>query len=125
MANPDEALRPGLFARVDLGISTRPGVAVIPEDAVLQRADGAVVFLLGEDSRVERRVIELGSIRGGTVEVQSGVVPGDLVVLHGQSRLVDGDLVVIRDGDLIRDGVAFSGVDGEPHPIADAREPSS
>lgn len=122
MANPDDALRPGLFARVDLGIAMRPGVAVIPEDAVLQRADGAVVFRLGKDSRVERRVIGIGSIRGGIVEVQSGVVPGDIVVLHGQSRLVDGDLVVIRDDALALTGVALREVGSKPHEL---HEPSS
>ncbi|MEE8165063.1 MAG: efflux transporter periplasmic adaptor subunit, partial [Myxococcota bacterium] len=65
------------------------------------------------DSRVERRVIDVGSIRDGIVEVRSCVAPGDIVVLRGQSRLVDGDLVTIRDGD------------GNPHEIADASEPSS
>ena len=113
MPNPDEALRPGLFARVDLGISTRRGVAVVPEDAVLQRADGAVVFRFGRDNRVERRVIELGTIRGGIVEVRSGLSAGDVVVLRGHSRLVDGDLVVPRDSD---DGT---------REVADAREPRS
>jgi membrane fusion protein (multidrug efflux system) len=106
MANPEDALRPGLFARVDLGISTRPGVAVIPEDAVLQRADGAVVFRFGAENRVERRVIEVGVIRGGVVEVISGVSPGDVVVLRGHSRLVDGDLVAPRDGDRNRTEIA-------------------
>ncbi len=44
IANTDGRLRPGLFARVELGVSDRSGVAMIPEDAVLQRADGAVAF---------------------------------------------------------------------------------
>ena len=111
MANSDDALRPGLFARVDLGISTRLGIAVVPEDAVLQRADGAVVFRFGADDRVERRVIEVGVIRDGIVEVLSGVSPGDVVVLRGHSRLVDGDLVAPRD------------TNGNRREIADAREP--
>ena len=113
LANPDEVLRPGLFARVDLGISTRPNVAVIPEDAVLQRADGAVVFRFGAEDRVERRVIEVGVVQGGVVEVLSGVSPGDIVVLRGHSRLVDGDLVVPRDNGRNR------------REVADAREPGS
>jgi len=111
MTNPDEALRPGLFARVDLGISTRRGVAVVPEDAVLQRADGAVVFRFGADDRVERRRIEVGVIRDGIVEVLEGVSPGDIVVSRGHSRLVDGDLVVPRD------------TNGKRSEVADAREP--
>ena len=33
--------RPGLFARIDLGISQRDDVTMIPEDAILQRSDGS------------------------------------------------------------------------------------
>ena len=97
MSNRDGTLRPGLFAHVDLGIASRRGVAVIPEIAVMQRTEGAVVFRFGPDDRVERRIIELGVIRDGIVEVVSGLEPGDLVVARGHNRLVDGDLVTPRD----------------------------
>ena len=40
LANAEGRLRPGLFARADLGVSTRDDVLMIPEEAVLQRADG-------------------------------------------------------------------------------------
>src|SRR5262245_42282652 len=39
-------LRPGLFARADLGVAERADVPMLPEEAVLQRSDGAVVFVL-------------------------------------------------------------------------------
>lgn len=99
LANPDQRLRPGLFARVDLGIAKRNGVAMIPEEAVLQRADGAVVFRAGPDNRVERRLIEVGLHRDGMLEVVKGLAPGDLVVRRGQAALVDGELVAPRNAD--------------------------
>jgi membrane fusion protein (multidrug efflux system) len=99
LVNSDGRLRPGLFARVDLGIATRRGIAMIPEEAVLQRADGAVVFRLGPGDRVERRVIETGVYREGAVEVTGGIEVGDLVVSRGHSALADGELVVPRDPD--------------------------
>lgn len=91
--NSDARLRPGLFARVDLGLMTREGVTMIPEEAVLQRADGAVVFLSNGDSRVKRIVVETGVHRGGQVEILRGVAQGDLVVTRGHSKLTDGDVV--------------------------------
>ena len=99
LPNPEGRLRPGLFARADLGVSHREGVLMIPEDAVLQRADGAVVFRLAPDARVERRVIETGVHEGGQVEVVRGLAPEDRVVTRGQTALVDGSKVQIRNPD--------------------------
>jgi membrane fusion protein (multidrug efflux system) len=99
MANPDGKLRPGLFARVDLGIAKRDDVPMIAEEAVLQRADGAVVFRAIADERVERRVIEIGAHHDGMVEVVKGLALGDLVVLRGQARLADGQRISPRNAD--------------------------
>jgi membrane fusion protein (multidrug efflux system) len=99
LPNPDGRLRPGLFARADLGVSRRESVAMIPEEAVLQRADGAVVFRLAPPDRVERRVVETGAHDGGSVEVRRGIVAGDQVVTRGHTALVDGAMVEIRNAD--------------------------
>jgi len=97
--NRDGRLRPGLFARVDLGVAERSGVPMIPEDAILQRSDGAVVFVLVGADRVERRNMRPGIYRDGWVEVVDGVVAGERVVVRGQSRLIDGSVVDLRDAD--------------------------
>jgi membrane fusion protein, multidrug efflux system len=92
-------LRPGLFARADLGVAERSNVPMLPEEAVLQRSDGAVVFVLRDDGRVERRGIQTGIIRDSRVEAVSGLRVGERVVVRGQSRLVDGLVVDVRDAD--------------------------
>jgi membrane fusion protein (multidrug efflux system) len=97
--NPGGLLRPGLFARADLGVRERQGVRLIPEEAVLQRSDGPVVFLLVEDERVERRVIETGLYVDGKVEILSGLSPSDIVVTRGQTALLDGARVSVRNVD--------------------------
>jgi membrane fusion protein (multidrug efflux system) len=99
LENPEGRLRPGLFARIDLGVANRTGVAMIPEDAVLQRADGEVVFRVGDDNRVERLVIETGERRNGMVEIARGPRPGEYVVARGQAWLTDGQLVSPRNPD--------------------------
>ena len=97
LENVDGRLRPGLFARADLGVNHRKGVALVPEEAILQRADGAVVFRLIQDSRVERRVIESGRHRDGKVEVLKGLSGEHVVVVRGHTGLVDGARVTVRD----------------------------
>ena len=99
LRNPDGRIRPGLFAHTDLGVSERLGVIVVPDDAVVQRADGAVVFRLDDSGRAERRLVETGVQLDGWVEVSSGLSPGDVVVVRGQTRIDDGVAVSVRQAD--------------------------
>ena len=99
LANPDGRLRPGLFARIDLGVALRPAVPMVLEEAVLRRAEGPIVFRTGDDNRVERVAVETGTHSAGYVEVVKGLAPGDLVVARGGDRLSEGQLVVPRNPD--------------------------
>ena len=120
VANPDGRLRPGLFARIDLGVALRKGVLMVPEETVLQRADGEVVFRTQEGNRVQRVNVTTGAHSEGMVEIVSGLGADDVVVTRGQAGLVDGAVVSPRnpDGTLVRTEVsaargAGAGKDGE------------
>lgn len=115
LANPDGRLRPGLFARADLGVARRDDVLMVPEESVLQRSDGSVVFRWKDDGRVERRVIRTGVMKDGRVEVLSGLSSGDRVVTRGHTGLIDGSVVSVRsaDGSPAPD-VASGGADAAP-----------
>ena len=97
--NPERKLRPGLFARTDLGVATREKVPMIPEQAVLQRSDGSVVFVVRDGNRAERRQVRLGVFRDGLAEVVEGVAVGEQVIVRGSSRLVDGSVIELRRAD--------------------------
>ncbi|HTO53152.1 MAG TPA: efflux RND transporter periplasmic adaptor subunit [Myxococcota bacterium] len=100
LANPDGRLRPGLFARAELGVAEHQNVLLIPEEAVLERADGKVVFRATDGgTRAERRVVELGPTSGGFVEVRSGLAAGDPVIVRGHATLVDGSPISARNAD--------------------------
>jgi membrane fusion protein, multidrug efflux system len=116
--NTDGRLRPGLFARVDLGVDHREGVLMVPEDAILQRSDGAVVFRVGADRRAERVVVETGLHQNGAVEIVKGLARNDHVIVRGQARLVHGQPVVARNPD------GTPAVDALP-PVADAMDAGS
>ena len=97
--NAHGRFKPGLFAKIDLGISQRDDVAMIPEDAVLQRADGHVVFRAVADSRVERVIVETGVHHDGMVEITRGLSTDDVIVARGQAWLADGQKVALRHPD--------------------------
>jgi membrane fusion protein (multidrug efflux system) len=97
IANADGRLRPGLFARTDLGIAERPGALLVPEQAVLQRADGEVVFVATSDDVARRVVVKTGLHRDGKVEIVEGLDPDDEVIVRGHAALVDGSPIARPD----------------------------
>ncbi len=96
LLNPQGRIRPGLFAHTDLGVSEQRSVIAVPEEAVIQRADGAVIFRLDASERVQRIQVKTGVVRNGWVEIREGLRPTDTVVVRGQTRLDDGVAVAVR-----------------------------
>jgi RND family efflux transporter MFP subunit len=89
---PNDALRPGMFARGEIEIGTGPAFTVPLESIV--SADGySYVFVLGSNNTVARRRIETGAVHGNSIEVVSGIEGGETVVIKGAGFLKDGDLV--------------------------------
>jgi membrane fusion protein (multidrug efflux system) len=95
--NAEGLLRPGLFARVSLGVSRREGILMVPAEAVMQRAGGAFVYRVGEGDRVERVEIDTGAHDQGRIEVRGPIQGGDRIVQRGHGGLADGMVVAIRE----------------------------
>ena len=91
---PTELLRPGMFARAAISTRSLPGMTV-PAKAIVPQADGsASVFLLTKDDIVQAQSVEVGEIiNASTVEIISGLKPGDRVVVSGAGYLKDGDRI--------------------------------
>lgn len=93
--NADEAVRPGMFARVELTHETADRV-VIPDRAVVkQTGSGDKYVYIVRDGKAEFVKVELGRRMDTLYEVLSGVEEGDTVVVTGQTRLNDGTEVEI------------------------------
>ena len=86
-------LKPGMFAQAEILPTTRTALTV-PQQAVLFRDSGPVVFVLPVGSeRVALRPITVGERLPGAVEVIQGLEPGDRVITTGAGFLSDGDTV--------------------------------
>ncbi|WP_238912237.1 efflux RND transporter periplasmic adaptor subunit [Achromobacter xylosoxidans] len=93
--NADEALFPNQFVNIRLALARQEDVLSIPTAAVQYGADGAFVFVIGDDQRATRRELTLGRANAGRVEVRSGLAAAERVVLEGVDRLHDGRDVLI------------------------------
>jgi RND family efflux transporter MFP subunit len=67
-------------------------VVTVHKDAVLQRSEGAVVFVV-EEGAAAIRPVTLGASVGGRFEVLGGLDSGDLAVTRGNERLRPGQSV--------------------------------
>ena len=98
--NAEGQLRPGLFARINLGVAERSDVLMVPAEALIQRVGGASIYRVkateGSEGRVERVSVEVGSTDGDFVEVRGDVRPGDAIVRRGHGGLANGMTVVVR-----------------------------
>lgn len=93
--NADEALFPNQFVNIRLALAGQEDVLSIPTAAVQYGADGAFVFVIGDDQRATRRELTLGRANAGRVEVRSGLAAAERVVVEGVDRLHDGRDVLI------------------------------
>src|ERR1700745_3133993 len=92
LENPDHALRPGMFVKVDVILPDQSKTLVVPGSAVSYAPYGNSVFVIekkkepktGKDSESLRQTfVRIGEARGDFVSVTEGLKPGDVVVSTG------------------------------------------
>jgi multidrug efflux system membrane fusion protein len=95
--NEDASLFPNQFVNVRMLLDTRRGATLVPNAAVVRGGQGTFVYVIKEDKTVELRKVGIGIAEGDSVSVESGLAPGELVVVEGSDRLRDGAKVEIPD----------------------------
>jgi len=95
--NANGRILPGMLTRVFIQ-STLPNNAItIPATAIVRDADQvAYVFTSNTSKKAVRKRIEVTGITGNNEAVVSGLVPGDQVVVAGQTRLKDGSAITLN-----------------------------
>lgn len=94
----DGAARSGVFARGEFIIGERRALT-LPSSAVVMRDGFGWALVIGADSRVHARKLQLGLRQGDRVEIASGLTPELRVVASGGAFLVDGDRVRVVAAD--------------------------
>lgn len=92
-ANDDESLFPNQFVNVRLLVDTLHGVTIVPTAAIQRSTNGLFVYIVNADRTVAQRAVQVGVTEGERIAIESGIVPGDIVVTDGIDKLRDGSLV--------------------------------
>ena len=88
--NPDEVLKPNMFASVAIYAGPKDGVIVVPREALIRSGGDERVILAEGDGRFRPRKVVAGIESGDWVEIQHGLMEGDTVVTSGQF-LIDSE----------------------------------
>jgi HlyD family secretion protein len=89
--NPDEQVRPGMTAAVNIIVNQLENVLTVPNRAV-RLVDGETVVYLLKNNAVEKVVIKIGTSSDTVSEVLSGdLKEGDKVILNPPSSIMDID----------------------------------
>ena len=88
-------LRSGQFGRVAVPVAEVSALRV-PAGAVIVRGQMEIAFVV-VNQRAQMRLVKTGKPLGGEVEIVSGLVPGEPLVVEGGSGLMDGQPVSIKN----------------------------
>ena len=93
--NPDGMLFPNQFVNVRMVVDSKKSATVIPMAAIQRGARGTIVYVVKGDKTISMRSVTLGPVENDMVVIESGVIPGELVVVDGIDRLREGAKVEV------------------------------
>ncbi|HYI93120.1 MAG TPA: efflux RND transporter periplasmic adaptor subunit [Bryobacteraceae bacterium] len=93
--NKNRQLWPGQFVNVSVRLAN-PTETVVPSSAVRTAQQGSYVFVVKPDSTAEQRTIETVRSFDELTVIQSGLNPGEKVIVEGQLRVKPGSKVRIQ-----------------------------
>jgi multidrug efflux system membrane fusion protein len=88
--NAGQTLWPGQAVDVALLVGTEKNAVVVPAAATVRGPAGLMVFVVGKDQSVRAVPVTVGATSAGVTIIESGVQPGDEVVVEGQYKLEPG-----------------------------------
>jgi len=88
--NPEGLLKPGLFARVRFVARDATNALLVPLSAIQQLQGTQSVFVVGTDNKVQQRTISTGATVNNMEIVNSGLQPGDRIIVEGTQKVQPG-----------------------------------
>ncbi len=107
LSNPDFLLKPGMFVRVEVDVSSKKRYITLPQSAVSFNPYGDIVYLVKDSGQkddknqpiliVSQVFVTVGDTRGDQIAILKGVKAGDIVVTSGQLKLKNGSRITVNN----------------------------
>jgi multidrug efflux system membrane fusion protein len=110
-ANEEMSLFPNQFANVRMLLDVKRDATLVPSAAIQRGTPGTFVYLVKPDNTVTVRVVKLGPTQGDNVSIETGLAPGEQVVVDGADKLREGAKVELigKDATPGKDGARKGG----------------
>ncbi len=89
-SNPDNVLRPGMYARIQATTDIKHNALVVPQQAIIKMQTATQLAIVNADKTITIRTITLGETIGSMVIIEKGVKANDQVVVEGLQKIRDG-----------------------------------
>jgi membrane fusion protein, multidrug efflux system len=91
--NPDKMLRPGQYVKVLVVTDVRKNALLIPQRAVIEMQGISQVYMLGDSSKVQMKIIVTGPTFKDAYIVEDGLAAGDKIAFGGTQLLRNGTVI--------------------------------
>ena len=94
--NADNGLFPNQFVNARLQVEMKRGVTLVPDAAIQRTSQKTFVYVVQPDQTVTVRQVTVGTTEGNEASIDTGLSPGDIVVVNGVDKLQDGSTVDVQ-----------------------------
>jgi RND family efflux transporter MFP subunit len=95
--NKEGAIKPGMFARVEIPTQTKADVLTVKSEALVLKNGQNTIFVVEDDRAVAKEVVP-GLDTGAEVEIIKGLEAGNKVIIKGQTLVEQGSKVKVVGG---------------------------
>lgn len=88
--NPQNLLRPGQYGKVRAQTQIHQGALLVPQRAVTELQGSYQIAVVNSDNKVHIQPVEVGPQIGTEWVINSGLKPGEQIVIEGNGKLMDG-----------------------------------
>ncbi len=92
--NPEKLLRPGQYVKVVVVTDVRKSALLVPQRAVIEMQGISQVYLLGDSSKVQMKIITTGPTYKDAYIVEDGLAAGDKIAFGGTQLLRNGTVII-------------------------------
>jgi membrane fusion protein, multidrug efflux system len=97
--NPEKLLRPGQYVKILVVTDVRKNALLIPQRAVIEMQGISQVYLLGDSSKVQMKIITTGPTYKDAYVVEDGLSAGDKIAFGGTQLLRNGTVITPKPTD--------------------------
>jgi membrane fusion protein, multidrug efflux system len=110
-SNADYSLFPNQFVNIKVLVDTRRDTLLVPAAAVQRNPQGTFVYVVKPNHTVEARSVAISATQGDVIALDSGVSPGEMLVIDGLDKLQSGTKVIVQPAQVAaKEGAPGSGL---------------